>query len=192
MAISKVNYGSNVLMDLTGDTIDAEHLAEGYTAHNASGEQVVGTMSATSDSDPFLVTVTQSSSGTITADKTFTEIETAYNANRVISCIVISPAYNNLPLTLSLIMFQSSTKLVAFSNVAANGPNYPMYVTTRALDDTWSLWYGTLVESVNGKSGVVTLSATDVGAAASAQGLEIVKATSAPTDADSNTITFVV
>lgn len=44
MAISKVNYGSNVLMDLTGDTVDAEHLAEGYTAHDKTGAPIIGTM----------------------------------------------------------------------------------------------------------------------------------------------------
>lgn len=42
MAISKVEYGSDVLMDLTGDTVDAAHLAEGYTAHDKSGEVVEG------------------------------------------------------------------------------------------------------------------------------------------------------
>lgn len=192
MAISKVNYGSNVLMDLTGDTVDAAHLAEGYTAHNASGEPITGTMSATSGSDPFFVKVTQASNGTITADKTFAEIETAYNANKVMTCIVISPAYNNIPLELSLIMFKTSSKLVAFSNVAANGAHNPMHVTARALNDVWSLWYGTLVESVNGKSGEVTLTAADIGAVASSQGLKIVTASAAPTNADSNTITFVV
>ena len=44
MDISKVNYGSNVLMDLTGDTVDAEHLAEGYTAHDKTGASIIGTM----------------------------------------------------------------------------------------------------------------------------------------------------
>ena len=46
MAISKVNYGSNVLMDLTGDTVDAEHLAEGYTAHDKTGVLITGTMTS--------------------------------------------------------------------------------------------------------------------------------------------------
>ena len=46
MAISKVNYGSNVLMDLTGDTVDAEHLAEGYTAHDKTGVLITGRMTS--------------------------------------------------------------------------------------------------------------------------------------------------
>lgn len=42
MAISKVEYGSNVLMDLTGDTVTAYDLYKGITAHNASGDQITG------------------------------------------------------------------------------------------------------------------------------------------------------
>lgn len=43
MAISKVNYGGNTLIDLTNDSVTANLLAKGVVAHNAVGEQVVGT-----------------------------------------------------------------------------------------------------------------------------------------------------
>ena len=43
MAVSKVVYGGRTLVDLTADTVDAAHLAKGYTAHGASGEAVTGT-----------------------------------------------------------------------------------------------------------------------------------------------------
>lgn len=43
MAISKVVYGGNTLIDLTADTIKAEHLIKGYTAHGADGEPITGT-----------------------------------------------------------------------------------------------------------------------------------------------------
>ena len=46
MAVSKVVYGNQTLVDLTGDTVTADTLAEGVTAHNARGEEIVGTMSA--------------------------------------------------------------------------------------------------------------------------------------------------
>ena len=42
MGVNKVNYGSKVLIDLTGDTVTAESLLKGYTAHNAAGEAVSG------------------------------------------------------------------------------------------------------------------------------------------------------
>lgn len=42
MAISKVVYGGNTLIDLTADTITADKLLKGYTAHGADGEVVNG------------------------------------------------------------------------------------------------------------------------------------------------------
>ena len=43
MAISKVVYGGEVLIDLTGDTITADKLKKGYKAHGADGEVINGT-----------------------------------------------------------------------------------------------------------------------------------------------------
>lgn len=43
MAISKVIYGGNTLIDLTADTVVANKMLKGYTAHGADGELVTGT-----------------------------------------------------------------------------------------------------------------------------------------------------
>lgn len=43
MAISKVVYGGNTLIDLTSDTIKKDKLLVGYTAHGADGERIEGT-----------------------------------------------------------------------------------------------------------------------------------------------------
>ena len=43
MAISKVIYGGNTLIDLTGDTVVADKLLKGYKAHGANGEVINGT-----------------------------------------------------------------------------------------------------------------------------------------------------
>ena len=43
MAISKVIYGGNTLIDLTADTIKEDKLLKGYTAHGADGEAINGT-----------------------------------------------------------------------------------------------------------------------------------------------------
>lgn len=40
---SKVVYGGEVLIDLTADTVKADKLLKGYTAHGADGETVTGT-----------------------------------------------------------------------------------------------------------------------------------------------------
>lgn len=44
MAVNKVVYGGNTLVDLTGDTVTANDLAEGITATGANGDKIVGVM----------------------------------------------------------------------------------------------------------------------------------------------------
>ena len=41
MAVNKVIYGGNTLVDLTGDTVTATDLADGVKATNAAGEPIV-------------------------------------------------------------------------------------------------------------------------------------------------------
>lgn len=45
MAINKIIYGNQTLVDLTEDTVTPETLLEGYTAHKADGTQITGTAS---------------------------------------------------------------------------------------------------------------------------------------------------
>lgn len=42
MAISKIVYGGNTLIDLTSDTVVASKLLTNYTAHGADGEPIIG------------------------------------------------------------------------------------------------------------------------------------------------------
>lgn len=47
MSINKVVYGSDVLIDLSSDTLEsANQLAEGIIAHDKAGNRIVGTMVA--------------------------------------------------------------------------------------------------------------------------------------------------
>ena len=43
MAISKVVYGGETLIDLTADTVTKEKILKGYTAHGGNGEPITGT-----------------------------------------------------------------------------------------------------------------------------------------------------
>ena len=43
MAVNKVEINGATVLDLTGDSVTPETLAEGVTSHNAAGEQIVGT-----------------------------------------------------------------------------------------------------------------------------------------------------
>lgn len=73
MGNSKIIYGNTVLMDLTSDTVEAQYLTSGKTAHGADGELITGIN--TFDSD------------TTDADATAAEIlanKTAYvNKNKI-------------------------------------------------------------------------------------------------------------
>ena len=42
VAINKVTFGGNTLIDISGDTVTASTLLSGYTAHDASGTQITG------------------------------------------------------------------------------------------------------------------------------------------------------
>lgn len=42
MGVNKVVYDGDTLVDLTSDTVEADTLLEGTTAHNAAGEAIVG------------------------------------------------------------------------------------------------------------------------------------------------------
>ena len=50
MAINKVIYGGETLIDLTSDTVIAEKMLKGYTAHDKSGTLVTGTCTNDVDS----------------------------------------------------------------------------------------------------------------------------------------------
>ena len=59
MGCSKVVVNGQTLVDLTADTVDAAHLAEGYTAHDQKGEAVTGTVPVRTAKD---VTITSATS----------------------------------------------------------------------------------------------------------------------------------
>lgn len=45
MAKNKVIYDGNVLIDLTNDTVNANTLLSGYTAHDRAGDSISGAVS---------------------------------------------------------------------------------------------------------------------------------------------------
>lgn len=59
MAVNKVIYGGNVLIDLTADTVTADKLAEGVTAHDQSGAPITGTCTYDVDSGDATVQIAE-------------------------------------------------------------------------------------------------------------------------------------
>ena len=56
MAINKVIYGGNTLIDLTGDTVTPDKMLTGHTAHDKSGAVIEGTCTFDVDSTDATVT----------------------------------------------------------------------------------------------------------------------------------------
>lgn len=54
MAVNKVVINDEIKIDLTSDTVDAAHLAKGFTAHNMKGESIVGTMESSVVTKPYM------------------------------------------------------------------------------------------------------------------------------------------
>ena len=50
MAVNKIVYAGNSLIDLTDDTVTADKLSEGITAHDKSGNKITGTMTSSGSS----------------------------------------------------------------------------------------------------------------------------------------------
>ena len=63
MAISKVIYGGNTLIDLTGDTVVADKLLKGYKAHGADGEVINGACTYGADTQDATATAAEILSG---------------------------------------------------------------------------------------------------------------------------------
>lgn len=59
MAISKVVYGGDVLIDLTADTVTKDKLLSGITAHGADGEPITGECTYDSDTQDATVNVAE-------------------------------------------------------------------------------------------------------------------------------------
>ncbi len=64
MAVNKVVYGTTVLVDLTEDTVTADKLLKGATAHNAAGEPVTGEMEPSIDTSDATATPDDMREGT--------------------------------------------------------------------------------------------------------------------------------
>lgn len=63
MANSKIIYDGRVLMDLTADTVKADKLLKGFTAHGADGEPITGTCTFDADTQDATATSAEILSG---------------------------------------------------------------------------------------------------------------------------------
>lgn len=143
MGVSKVNFGGDTLIDLTNDSVTAGTLAKGATAHNAAGEQVVGTLDA---KGTFYVTVTQGDDNSATADKKAAEVYAAYAAGYAVYALVKFRDYF-YPCILPLVLAISNSEdlALAFTAMGSDDPtSRPVYGYVYCIFGFWSVWRGTL------------------------------------------------
>lgn len=81
MAVNKVEINGETVLDLTGDSVTPEQLAQGTTAHNAAGEQITGTYTA----EVFYIDL-EGSYPDYTCPVVMADIKAAYEAGKVLTC----------------------------------------------------------------------------------------------------------
>ena len=98
MALNKIVYGSDVLIDLTGDTVSEDTLAKGITAHDKSGEVIVGTSTKDSDTSDADVAVAEILDGKIAYARGAKLIGTMPNNGSIKGTITTKEQKYNIPL----------------------------------------------------------------------------------------------
>jgi hypothetical protein len=138
MAVSKVEIttenGVETLMDLTGDTVTPETLAEGETAHGANGSLIVGTakkvniVQEVGDSETdvmsqkavtnalqdsrYRIVITGSEETGYRTDKEYSEIVEAYNKGKEVYCTYL---YGEMPVNIPLVMDIAVESMMMFA-----------------------------------------------------------------------------
>lgn len=87
MAVNKVEINGEVKLDLTADTVTAAKLAQGETAHDASGKRITGTMTTLQ----LQLVVTVSAGATVTATNGYKTISGMSDNTGVCTLIVPEP-----------------------------------------------------------------------------------------------------
>ena len=72
---NKITVNGKTLIDISSDTVNAEHLMQGYTAHDSSGAQIVGTATEGGSSAALIVDTEDSHGGIIREITTDTEVK---------------------------------------------------------------------------------------------------------------------
>lgn len=170
--VNKVVKGTDTLIDLTADTVTANSLMQGYTAHDASGQPIVGTMSGgggteagtvTQDGDGYLVLDDEAGSSvtvealSVTQNGTYTApTGTAY------SPVTVNVSGGDTPsgggsLSDPIRFFDYDGTLVAsYSSVPSSLPDVPTHSNLK--DGTWNYTLQQLTTQFN------SMGACDVGA----------------------------
>lgn len=88
MAVNKVVYDGETLVDLTRDNVSESTLLSGATAHNAAGEAIVGTVIV-----PTKVSQLENDSGFVkTSDQIFTNLSNSISGKSSVKFVIWTSA----------------------------------------------------------------------------------------------------
>ncbi len=139
MAINKVVLNDVVKLDLTADTVTADKLSEGITAHDAAGNPVTGTMVVTTPT----LTVSTNAGASVTATKG--SLSVSGTADSSGSCVLELPEFGEWTITVTW-NEKTATKTISVS--ANNKVSIPL-VATLTLSGSPHVIYGYIL--VGGK-----------------------------------------
>lgn len=127
MAVNKVIYGGNTLVDLTGDTVTAADLADGVKATGADGNPVIGLMQKVTIDAELSTTSTNPVQNKVikeALDGKLGKNDTAVNASKVNNLTVETAVPKNAKFTDTVYMHPSThpaSMITGLSTVATSG-----------------------------------------------------------------------
>ena len=156
MGVNKVEINGVVKLDLTADTVTAAKLAQGETAHDASGELITGTMSA----PQLQIAVTTSAGATVTASKGGKTVSGTADASGNCTLIVdetgtwaVAAASGSMSKSVDVVVGLADVVLSLIDSVFANNEWAAIIVACQSgnVPDTWAV--GDSKEmTINGKT----------------------------------------
>lgn len=146
MSISKVQFDGNNLINLESDTVTASHLETGYTAHDATGAIITGTL---------VKGITPAGSINITQNGTYDVTE---KASAVVNVSGSAPTLITKSITANGTYNASSDNADGYSQVTVNVPAPTPSYDTPSISVSAA---GVVTASANGKSNTHTLSSSD-------------------------------
>lgn len=129
MAVNKVEINGVVKLDLTADTVTAAKLAQGETAHDASGKRITGTMVA----PQLQIVVTTSAGATVTATKGSKTVSGTADTSGNCTLIVPETGTWSVSATLGEQMSVQKTVIVGSSAVTLS------FVSSTLNNNEWSV-----------------------------------------------------
>lgn len=124
--VNKVIFGDQTLIDLTSDTIVAENMLSGTTAHDASGAAISGSIATKTNSDITLLNNTLTIPGGYYASttKTIEGVQITAPNNGTNSFYVILPNGANDTITMTFTVDSSGNSDITDNTIPASGVSF--------------------------------------------------------------------